>query len=227
MAAKTRDQLKSENASDFPDNTAGLISASDLRGQLDDIIDSATFPEDGGAGSGGITVDTGAPYRIIMLSDGTVKAIPVAAVPPSPPASLAISVGLTSVNLSWPIVTEAVKFYVYRDGALLDNNVVFQSFRDTTIVIGNTYEYRVSSVDQYNQVSPRSAAAFATIDASLNHAPTDVVITCWPNPLPTDGPALVRVNAHEIDVQNIAYLLNVDVGALRDTDDPSVWIVTI
>jgi hypothetical protein len=49
MSVKTRDVLKAENAADFPDNTAGLISAADLRGQLDDIIDSATFPEDGAA----------------------------------------------------------------------------------------------------------------------------------------------------------------------------------
>lgn len=44
MTAKDRDQLKLENASDFPDNTSGMISPADLRGQLDDIIDSAAFP---------------------------------------------------------------------------------------------------------------------------------------------------------------------------------------
>ena len=46
MTAKTRSQLKSENAADFPDNTARLISPSDLRGQMDDVVDSALFPED-------------------------------------------------------------------------------------------------------------------------------------------------------------------------------------
>jgi hypothetical protein len=46
MAVKTRAQLKSENASDFPDNTARMISPADLRGQMDDIVDSALFPGD-------------------------------------------------------------------------------------------------------------------------------------------------------------------------------------
>jgi hypothetical protein len=47
MTVKSRATLKAENASDFPDNASGLISAADLRGQLDDIIDSASFPQDG------------------------------------------------------------------------------------------------------------------------------------------------------------------------------------
>jgi hypothetical protein len=57
MAVKTRAELKAENAADFPDNTTRQISAADLRGQLDDIVDSAVFPEDdvggGGGGAGG------------------------------------------------------------------------------------------------------------------------------------------------------------------------------
>jgi hypothetical protein len=133
---------------------------------------------------------------------------------------------LTSAKISWPIVPEARKFYIYRNDLFL-GETVYQSFSDTTVVVGNTYEYRVSTVDQYNQVSVRSAPVSATISLALNHAPEDVVITCWPNPLPTDGPAFIRVNAHEIDVQNIAYLLSVDAGSLRDTDDPSLWIITI
>jgi hypothetical protein len=50
MAVKTRAVIKAENASDFPDNTARLISPADLRGQMDDIVDSALFPEDGVVG---------------------------------------------------------------------------------------------------------------------------------------------------------------------------------
>lgn len=46
MAVKTRDALKAENASDFQDNVAQLISPADLRGQMDDTADSALFPED-------------------------------------------------------------------------------------------------------------------------------------------------------------------------------------
>jgi hypothetical protein len=58
MAIRTRDELKAENAADLPDNSARLISAADLRGQLDDIIDSTFLAEDldtpdGPVGAGG------------------------------------------------------------------------------------------------------------------------------------------------------------------------------
>ena len=46
MTVKTRAEIKAENASDFPDNSTRLISPADLRGQMNDIIDSALFPED-------------------------------------------------------------------------------------------------------------------------------------------------------------------------------------
>lgn len=46
MAVKTRAQLKAENATDFPTNLSGQISADDLRGQMDDVADSVLFPED-------------------------------------------------------------------------------------------------------------------------------------------------------------------------------------
>jgi hypothetical protein len=226
MTAKLRYELKSENATDFPDNISGLISAGDLRGQLDDIIDSATFPEDGGAGSGGVTVDTGEPYKIIMLSNGTVKAVPVDAVVPTTPTGLTIIVALTSVKISWTAVTGAARYNIYRDGQLLGTTPSL-SYRDTTIGIDHTYEYRVATVDQYDQISPRSTPVFATIALSLNHLPADVVITYWPNPVPTDGPAYVRVNGREIDVHNMAFTLGVDVGALRATDDPAMWLLTI
>jgi hypothetical protein len=46
MTVKTRAQLKAENASDLPDNVERQISPADLRGQMDDIADSATLRED-------------------------------------------------------------------------------------------------------------------------------------------------------------------------------------
>ena len=178
-----------------------------------------------GSGSGN-TVDTGEPYRVILLSDGTVKAIPAAAVPPAPPTGITVVVALTAVNIRWSAVPGAIRYYIYRDEVLLDSTG-YLNFRDTTVVVGNTYEYRVSSIDQYSQVSLRSDPVSATVSLSLNHAPVDVEIRCWPTPLPTDGPAFVRVNAWEIDIQNISYILNVDAGSLRATDDPSLWILTI
>ena len=48
-----------------------------------------------------------------------------------------------------------------------------------------------------------------------------------PLPIPTDGPAIIRVNAREIDTQTIAYALHVDAGSLTATSDPSVWVLRI
>ena len=72
MTAKDRDTLKAENAADFPDNIAHQISPAALRGQLDDIIDSATFPEDGGAGSGD-DLDT---TQVAALGSSLARTIP-------------------------------------------------------------------------------------------------------------------------------------------------------
>jgi hypothetical protein len=107
------------------------------------------------------------------------------------------------------------------------NSTTSLSYRDTNIVVDNTYEYRISTVDQYGQISPRSDPVFATTALSLNNAPTDVEIRVWPTPIPTDGPAFIRVNANEIDIQIMSFLLNVDAGSIRATNDPSLWIITV
>ena len=79
MTAKTRAQLKAENAADFPDNVSRLISPADLRGQMDDIVDSALFPEDdiegeaglpGPPGSDGASIDGVVALRAIAPSNG-------------------------------------------------------------------------------------------------------------------------------------------------------------
>jgi hypothetical protein len=57
MSVKTRTELKSENATDFPDNSARLISPADLRGQMDDVVDSMLMAEDDLPG--GMFVNTG------------------------------------------------------------------------------------------------------------------------------------------------------------------------
>ncbi len=49
MTQKTRANFKTGQATTFADNSAGDISAADLRGEMDNIADSAIFPEDGAA----------------------------------------------------------------------------------------------------------------------------------------------------------------------------------
>jgi hypothetical protein len=183
----------------------------------------------GGGGSGdlsGTTIDTGEQFRLIMLSTGAVYAIPYAAVPPAVPTGLVATVRLTSVNLDWTAVSGATSYLIKRNGVQI-GTTGNRSYRDTAIVVGNTYSYTVSSADQYQQRSPASAPVSAFIDASLNTAPTDVTVTCWPNPIPTDGPAIIRVNARDLDVQTIAFTLGVDAGSLSATADPSVWVFRI
>jgi len=186
----------------------------------------------GPAGSGsindasGITIDTGEKYRIIMLSDGTVTAVPYDAVPPDTPATPSIVVRLSSVGLSWPAAARATSYIIYRNGSQIGVSNI-PSYRDPAITVGNTYAYTVASVDQYKQRSSASAPVDAFVDIALNNAPQDFAITVWPNPVPTDGYSFVNVNVWDIDVQNIAYALNVDAGSLTPTADLGVWKLRI
>jgi len=54
-----------------------------------------------------------------------------------------------------------------------------------------------------------------------------VGIAVWPLPIPTDGYSYIRVTAVDIDVQDMAYILNVDAGSITPTPDPSVWILKV
>ena len=194
--------------------------------EIDDVGVRGPPGTGSGGGSSGFTIDTGELYRIIMLSNGSVFAIPFDAVPPDKPTGLAATIRLTSVNLTWNAAAGATSYVIKRNGVEI-GTTSGRSYRDTTVTVGNTYTYTVSSVDQYKQRSPASDPVSATIDIGLNSAPTDVVIKCWPLPIPTDGPALVRVNSREIDVQLIMTTLGVDAGALTPTADPTVWSLRI
>ena len=80
MTAKTRAQLKDENAADFPNNNTGLISPAGLRGQMDDIVDSALFPGDplstgpqGPQGETGITASSVHYFNVAAVQGATVS----------------------------------------------------------------------------------------------------------------------------------------------------------
>jgi hypothetical protein len=174
----------------------------------------------------GVTIDTGETFRLVMLSTGEVFAIPYAAVPPIAPTGLAAIVRMNSVSLTWTAVSGAVSYGINRDGVPIGTSSGL-SYRDTTVVLNHTYSYTVASIDTYSQRSPGSLPVIAFIDPAINVAPADMLIACWPTPIPTDGPAYIRVNAHEIDMQTIAFTLGVDAGSLTPTADPSVWIFAI
>jgi hypothetical protein len=187
---------------------------------------------DGGGGGGttpgeldGYTVDTSEHYRLIMLSSGTVRAIPYGAVPPAMPTSLSAQARLTSVTLSWIAVSGASSYVIRRDGIQIGTSNT-NSFRDRTVLAGATYAYRVAALDQYDQQSAFTASANAFINPALNSAPT-VEITTWPPQVNPSGVTIIRVNASDADAQVLALQLNVSAGSLQPTADRSVWLLTI
>lgn len=173
----------------------------------------------------GVTVDTSEAFKLILLSDGTVRAIPSGAVAPAVPTGLAVDAKLTSVRLSWSAAARAATYRVTRDGVQVAV-VSGLSFRDTAIQPGATYSYRVASIDQYGQRSAASAPASAFVDPDLNVAPS-VTVTAWPPAPSTNGRSLLRVNAIDVNAQTLALALAVDVGSIQPTADPSVWLYTI
>jgi hypothetical protein len=199
---------------------------------LEDQIGTGTGTGGGGGGGGGTggtlelyTVDTNEHFKLIGLSDGTVKAIPFAVAAPVAPAGLAARVKITSALLTWNTIAGAARYLLSRDGILIASPTS-NSYRDTTVVIGATYGYQVATVDGYGQRSPYSASVSAFIDGALNSAPT-VHLRSWPATIATNGSTLLRVNAADVDAESLALALSVDTGNLLQTDDPSLWIVTV
>lgn len=174
------------------------------------------------------TVDTATEYRLILFSNGTVKAIPVATPDPLPATNLNAVAAVASVTLTWTaatLPTSGKTYRVYRDGVLVatTSNV---TYRDNAVVTGNTYSYTVVTVDAYGQVSAATSAATAFVDPALNQPPVVTSVTAWPPAHFTDGKTLIRVNASDLDGQALSLELGVDSGFLEPTDDPSVWYYT-
>jgi len=175
----------------------------------------------------GDTVDSGAPYRLILFEDGTVRAIPASTVDPTPPTGLAVEAHLSSVRLTWAAATAPTSgrtYVVYRDGVQIGTTAGL-SFRDISIASGATYSYRVRTQDAYGQQSSLTSPVSAFIDPATNSAPA-VTVTSWPLAAPTNGRTLLRVAASDVDAQSLALTLGVDDGTIVPTDDPSVWIYT-
>lgn len=181
-------------------------------------------PGPGGAGAEGNTVDTFQPYKIIMLSNGTVRAIPLGALPPATPTGLAVLARLSSVRVTWAAAAGAYQYAVYRNGVQIA--LIFGlSYRDSAITVSSTYSYQVQAVDFYGQRSGWTPSVTAFIDPATNSDPV-LSIRSWPAVLPTDGKAILRVNTRDVDAQILAVSLDVDVGTIEETNDPSVWIYT-
>lgn len=170
----------------------------------------------------GPTVDTGESYRLIMFSDGTCRAIPVSAEPPGAPTSLTLTIRVNSVKLSWTAGSGATSYRVYRDGVFL-TSVTTTKFRDANVTAGQTYTYSVQAVSFYGLRSASTADQTAFVDPALNVTPY-IDIRVWPpTSIALGNRAIVRVNAIDVDGQQLAIALGTDVGSLIATADPTVW----
>lgn len=166
---------------------------------------------------------SGQPWKLIAMQDGSVKAVPLSATAPAAPTNLTGAIHLTFVKLTWDSVADATSYRLYRDGSLL-STLSDIKYTDATVQVNNTYAYTVVAVNQYGMWSEASTPFSADIAASLNVAPTLSAITIWPaNPKPNDV-IYVRVNASDVDTQQLALTLGVDAGTLSTTFDPSTWI---
>jgi hypothetical protein len=175
----------------------------------------------------GLTLDSadgsGQQWKLIAMQDGSVRAVPQNVTAPAAPTGLAGDIHLTFVKLTWQTVAGAVSYRVYRDGSLLSTPGGL-TYVDATVQVNTTYSYTVVAVNQYSMWSQPSSAFSATISTNLNSAPSFGDITVWPlNPRPNDK-VYVRVNARDVDTQQLAMTLGVDAGTLTTTFDPSTWI---
>lgn len=210
--------------------TADAVAVIDLVDPLDVInvvaspaIQAVDVTLAGSGGLSGPTVDTGAIYRIIMFSDGTVRAIPDTATAPALPTGLARTIRINSVRLTWTASSGATQYDVHRNGAHYATAAT-TSYRDMAVTVGETYTYAVQAISADGLRSAVTATVSAFIDPALNVAPT-VEIRTWPATIALGNRAIIRVNATDVDGQVLANLLSTDVGTLVATADPTVWML--
>ena len=177
----------------------------------------------GVSGMTGITVDTGELYKVILFSNGQARAIPVGADPPNTPTGLAREVHINSVKLTWNPVQYGPGYVIYRDGSQIGTTGAL-FFRDTGVVVGQTYTYTIQAVDSYGLRSGISSSVSAFIDPALNTVPS-IEIRSWPTSVALGNRCIIRVNAKDVDAQTLALTLGVDVGSLIPHADPSMWIL--
>lgn len=171
----------------------------------------------------GLTVDTEEAYRVIMFSNGDVRAIPIGAAAPALPTGLARTIRINSVRLTWTAAAGAASYIIQRNGSDYATSTTI-SYRDTAVTVGETYTYAVQAVSSYGLRSAVTASVTAFIDPALNITPT-VEVRTWPATVAAGNRAIARVNAADPDAQLLALALGVDVGSLVTTADPSVWTI--
>jgi hypothetical protein len=173
--------------------------------------------------------DTGDTWNLYAYVDGTVVAVAPGSTAPPTVGSPSASALLSGVTITWSAPTvptndpPIVKYVIIRDGLAVGATTSL-TFFDSNITLGNTYEYQIEAV---NKIGLRSVSPVLSvfIDPALAAPPTSS-ISVFPNPIPTNGSALVRINAIDPNAYSMTFSLSVDTGTLIPTTDPSLWIYT-
>lgn len=167
------------------------------------------------------TADTWEELKLIIMSDGTIKGIPLGDMPPGQPTIGSATPGSTMVKLLWTLLAQATNYKLFRNGIQVYSGAD-DRYTDRDVVSGTTYTYTLIAYDRHGQRSATSASITAGSNPSLNVSPT-VAITTWPSPLPQSGSGLIRVAASDIEAQHLIVTLAISTGTITPTRDPSVW----
>jgi hypothetical protein len=171
------------------------------------------------------TEDTGEDFKIIVFSDGTIRAVPVNAFAPATPTGLARTVYVSRVALTWAATSGASQYVVYRNGIQIAVTSV-PHYTDWDVIAGGNYSYQIRAKNVYNQQSGLTAAVSASITPDDNIDP-EVSVTLWPPVAIPGQKQIVRVCGLDVDGQSLIFSLAATTGGtLEPTNDPSVWLLT-
>jgi hypothetical protein len=172
-----------------------------------------------------ITEDTGEEYKIIVFSNGTIRAVPVGAFSPPTPTGLARVIFVSRIALSWNATPGASQYVVYRNGLQIATTASTQ-YTDWDVVSGGNYSYQIRAKNIYEQQSGLTTAVTATITPDDNVAP-EVSVSLWPPVAVPGQKQIVRVCGYDLDGQSLVFDLTATTGGtLEPTNDPSVWLLT-
>ena len=114
-------------------------------------------------------VEMGKPYKYVVIAavegaeslpSAEASVVPQDKFPPPAPANVTAIAGVNSVELNWDRSTAAdLKSYrVYRNDAMVAQDLDAPSFSDKQVTTGERYRYAVTAVDVVGNESPKSTA---------------------------------------------------------------------
>lgn len=222
---------KADSAVQSVDGQTGTVSLGNVYATQASIAATyATKAELAGQQLGSINLsDTGATWNLYAFVDGTVIAAAPGSATPPPVGSPTTNALLSGVTLSWTAPSPPagdpaiVRYVIIRDGLAVGTTTT-TSFNDPNITLSSHYIYNIEAVNAIGlrSISPNLAVY---IDPALAVPPT-TTISVYPNPIPTNGSAWVRINGIDPNAFSMTFSLNVDTGTLTPTNDPSLWVYT-